>query len=427
MSTQTPQAIPLAQAIDAPDLHWTKFFNGRLLTGADLDGEQRSNRAARMLLGQALGAGVVCGFDVELVRGSSSPTQPVLTVSCGLAVNRLGEALELATDATIALSAGAAGDAGPDTGFTVCQPGTPGSYTTATGVFVLTVCSASSSHGRAPVSGLGNGGASCNVDYDADGVQFQLVALAIDATLGEHPDLLRNRVAHLMFGTTDPARVSELVDPFAHGSSRYGLLDYLPTDCIGPDCVPLAVLHWDTTGVTFVDRWAVRRGIVAAIVADRWPTLTGDRRRAEADAMFLQFEDQIEELLPTLTSPQTAVASTSFAYLPPAGLLPINTPGGAPGFDPATFFGAQASRDIAEIDAALIRALVHESFWHEPIEVGSAERIQLYVIRENEAAVASGAADQAALLFAKHTLPYRGIARFGKARFERSRFAPRVI
>jgi hypothetical protein len=424
MSTQ---ATPLKQAIDAPDLHWPKFFNGRLLTGADLDDEQHANRAARRLLGRAIGTGVACGLDVTLATASASATNPVLSVTCGLAVNRLGDALELANDATIALSADPAADTTADTGFTVCQPDAPGSYSTATGLFILTVCPASSSHGRAPVSGLGDGNGWCNVDYNADGVQFELVALAVDPTLGDKPELLRNRLAHLMFGTTDPARLSELVDPFAHRSSRYGLLDYLPADCIGKDCVPLAVVHWDTTGVTFIDRWAVRRRITSAIAADRWPTMIGDRRRAEADAMFLQFEDQIEELLPTLASPQTAAASTYFAFLPPAGFLPINTQGGAAGFDPATFFGTQASNDVAEIDADLVRALLHESLWHEPIQVGSAERIQLYLIHENESAVASGAATQAALLFAKHALPYRGIARFGKARFDLSRFAASII
>ena len=59
--------------------------------------------------------------------------------------------------------------------------------------------------------------------------------------------------------------------------------------------------------------------------------------------------------------------------------------------------------------------------------LGSEERIQLYLIHENEAAVAAGTASQAALVFAKHTLSYRGIARFGAAKFGRSRFAPRVI
>lgn len=426
MSGAASQTTPLEQGIDAPDLQWPKFFNGRLLTGSDLDGEQRANRSARQLLGRALGAGVACGLDVTLAAGLSSPTQPVLNVACGLAVNRRGDALELASDVKIALSVDPTAASTSDSGFTVCSPSGE-IYSASTGVFLFTIAPSSSGRGRAPVSGLGNGEASCNVAYNVDGVKFGLVALNVDSSLGEQPELLRNRLAHLMFGSADAARLSELIDPFAHGSSSCGLLDRLPGGCVADDCVPLAALQWTADGVTFVDRWAARRRIAAPIAADRWPTLIGDRRRAEAEAMFLQFEDQAEELLATLSDPTSVSAATYFSLLPAAGLLPINTPGASAGFDPATFFGSQASRDIAEIDAVMVPALLHESLWHEPIVVGGDERIQLYLIRENRLAALTGAARQAALLFAKRTLPYRGIARFGVARVGLSRFAPRVI
>jgi hypothetical protein len=426
MSTSAPQTTPLSRAIDDPDLRWTKFFNGRLLTGADLDGEQRSNKAARRLLGRSLGPGVACGLEVYVAPGLGSATQPVLKIGCGLALNKLGDVLELDADTTIALSADPSSGAASDTGFTVCQPG-EGSYTGTTGLFLLTIGPCSSSYGRAPVSGLGNGGGACDVDYNVDGVQFQLIGLAVDPSLGDEPDLLRNRVAHLIFGTIDPARLSEVVDPFSHSSASYGLLDRLASGCLSDDCVPLALVHWTADGVTFLDRWAVRRRITAPIAADRWPTLIGDRRRAEAEAMFLQFEDQIEELLAASTAPQSLAASTAFGFLPPAGVVPIATGGGTRGCDPATFFGAQASTDVAQIDAVLVPALIHDSLWHEPIAVGSAERIQLYLIRDNQQAVEAGIATHAALVFAKATLSYRGIARFGVARFGRSRFAPRVI
>lgn len=428
MSTSAPQATPLGQAIDAPELRWTQFFNGRLLTGADLAGEQLSGRAARELLGRVVGSGVACGLDVALAPGLGSATQPVLKVGCGLAVNKLGDVLELGTDTTIVLSTDPASPTSTDEGFTVCQP-TGTAYSGTTGLFLLTLASASSAHGRAPVSGLGNGDAACNVDYKVDGVKFQLVQLVIDTSLADHPDLMRNRIAHLMFGTVDPARLSEMIDPFSHGSSTYGLLDLLPANCVGDDCVPLALLRWTAEGVVFLDRWAVRRRIAAPIAADRWPTLIGERHRAEAEAMFLQFEDQIEDLLAASPAPASVAASSYFAFLPPAGIVPVATTGGSPGFDPPTFFGNQASADVAEIDAALVPALIHDSLWHEPIPVGGSapERIQLYLIRENEQAVAAGSVTQAALAFAKWTLPYRGIARFGKARFARSRFAPRVI
>ena len=41
------------------------FFNGRLLTGEDLTAEQKSNRVAHSLLGQAVGSGVAYGLEVS--------------------------------------------------------------------------------------------------------------------------------------------------------------------------------------------------------------------------------------------------------------------------------------------------------------------------------------------------------------------------
>jgi hypothetical protein len=82
-----------------------------------------------------------------------------------------------------------------------------------------------------------------------------------------------------------------------------------------------------------------------------------------------------------------------------------------------TFFGVQASHDGATIDASLVPPLLHEGLSHEPIEVGGAEPIQLYLLWESELALQAGTSTQAALVFAKHTVPYRGTRRYGYARF----------
>jgi hypothetical protein len=418
----------LTDAIIAPELRWAKFFNGRLLTGADLDGEQRSNRAARRLLGQAIGAGVAYGLEVAVAPGLGSAVQPVLLVGAGLALNRFGDALELGADTTLALNAGPApGTEGPDQGFTVCRPLAPGVYTASTGAFILTVGPSSTATGRVPVSGLGNDAASCNVAYNLDGVQFRLVRIELDQSLDAAPSLLRNRLAHLVFGTTDDARLSAVVEPFAHAAGSYGVLDQLPPGCIGDDQVPLALLHWTSAGVEFLDQWTVRRRVVKPISGPAWPTLMGDRRRAEAEAMFMQFQDQIEDLLAAVPAASNVVASTYFDYLPPVGLLPAVTSGTNTGFDPFMFFGAQASTEIAAIEGESVAALLHEGLWHEPIAIGSSERVQLYEIRENAQAVTADPAVQAAVVFAKHSLRYRGVARVATARFGSSRFTSRVI
>src|SRR5580700_2731797 len=79
------------------------FFNGRLLTGEDLTAEQQSNRAARNLLGRAIGSGVVHGLGVTESVKFSNVQAPVLTVSKGLAINHRGAPLLLTDDTDIAL------------------------------------------------------------------------------------------------------------------------------------------------------------------------------------------------------------------------------------------------------------------------------------------------------------------------------------
>ncbi len=143
--------------------------------------------------------------------------------------------------------------------------------------------------------------------------------------------------------------------------------------------------------------------------------------------MFLQFENQLEDLYGGATDPASIVADQNFWFLPPAGMLPI-LGGSAPrGFDASTFFGTHATRDVAMTEAALLRSLFHDSLSYEPIDLRDSRPIQLYLILENFNAVQSGLVQQLALVFASTTLPYRGVARFGKARWNLSRFAPTPI
>jgi len=85
------------------------------------------------------------------------------------------------------------------------------------------------------------------------------------------------------------------------------------------------------------------------------------------------------------------------------------------GFDRDTFFGAQASDDVALLDAAHLPSLVRESFSHEAIPVDGSEMVQLYAVWENANAVAAGNVTQLALVFAKQTLRLRGSARYGSS------------
>src|SRR5262249_37671084 len=154
------------------------------------------------------------------------------------------------------------------------------------------------------------------------------------------PNLARNAVAYRCFGYNDPAFAAYRADPSsAAPPAGYGLLDTLrPTQLTDCD-VPLAVLSWTATdGIRFLDRWSVRRGLTAPSPAGNWAPLHGGRRRAEAEAMFLQFQEHIAALRSTLPKPDTVVATQHFRYLPPVGLLPLKGGGAAAGFAWATFF-----------------------------------------------------------------------------------------
>ena len=55
------------------------------------------------------------------------------------------------------------------------------------------------------------------------------------------------------------------------------------------------------------------------------------------------------------------------------------------------------------------------------------ERLQLYFAFENIQASAAGQSVTPVVIFASPRLPYRGVARYGFARWTQARYAPRVI
>ena len=81
-------------------------------------------------------------------------------------------------------------------------------------------------------------------------------------------------------------------------------------------------------------------------------------------------------------------------------------------------------------DGNLLRSLMHEATYHEPIKLADmsrTNRVQLYTVWENVQAFQAQQTNQLVLVFASHTLPYRGVARFRYARWHLSRFAPLVF
>jgi hypothetical protein len=406
---------------------FTAYFNGRLLSGEDLARDQDGNREARCRIGQAIGEGIAFGLELYETPGRSSATSPMLTIRPGVAINRKGQTLALRSPIDLTLVRGVSASPAPATSFVTCDQLQPGVYVVGEGVYVLMMTSAETGQGRAPVSGLGDTAGSCNVRSLVEGVQFRLVQPVIDPRLLADRAHLRNRVAAAALGLAD--RRVAFVDPMGLRSGAYGLVDALRAAGAATDCdVPLGLVHWTPSdGMTFVDMWSVRRRPARRGADSRWPLLHGDRVDAEAEATFLQFQEQIDDTVAGGEDLSAIAAIDRFDYLPPLGMLPTQI-GTRPGFDPLRFFGADMlPRDIAYTDGSLLRALLRDSFVHDPIDLSVRARVQLYLVFDNIQAAAAGQLVTAMLLFASSALPYRGVARFGFGRWAQSRFAPRVV
>lgn len=425
----------LTEAILDGGIYSINFFNGRLLSGEDLSQEHSANSEARRRLGLAGGDGVAFGLEVSESVDASTKAAPVVTVKMGLAVNRLGHTLSLAADTDVSLvnpestNTGTAAQAL----FATCLP--PGSYVAGAGVYLLTIAPAAGTQGLAPVSGLGNVAASCNARYNIDGAQFHLIPISLPVDMLQDSARLRNNLAYSCLGGRDILEDVFAANPLGFTLAQgYGLLDTLRAsrgaNCLIDDDVPLAMIYWTVDGgIVFIDLWSVRRRIVRPPFDTRWPLFVGDRRMSEVEAMFLQFQAQVSDISTNeLSAMESMVATDRFAYLPPAGFLP-SLGAGAEGFNPYTFFGSLISSNIEMIDGSQLRALLHESFYHEPIDLSDSSttnRVQLYTVWENVQATVNQQTDQLTVVFASHTLPYRGTARYGTAAFGVSRFTPYV-
>jgi hypothetical protein len=395
MADQTTRIKLLGPVLDQ-GIRNTNFFNGRLLTAADLQTEQDADRSHRAQLSQAIGHGVVTGLVVTLLDDGSGGGAPVVRVSGGLALNRCGQALALPTAAEVVLSS-QADPLPPDAGlFAPCvrPPSAPG---TDRGVFLLVLSPSSGYREQAPRRDIGpdasvNG---CGPRYTVEGVSFRLetfdpsvlkpeapATVAADLAVKDRTDaaglsLHRNLLAHLCFGTESLASFAG--DPFrpaAGGASpfdAYGAVDALRAAGGLTDCeVPLALIFWPASGVKFLDAWSVRRRVIPPLVGDPWPPHVGQRRLAEAEAVFLQFQDQVRDLLGR-PSPGAVTARDHFGFLPPAGYLPVSKGE----FTLNAFFNG-LTVNSQTLDRAFLRLLVQQSWYLDPINLASPPALRVY-------------------------------------------------
>ncbi|UVO51111.1 hypothetical protein M0208_11485 [Sphingomonas sp. SUN019] len=391
--------VALQQPFGTDAIRTVNFFNGRLLTGADMSREQAARREADARIGLALGDGIASGLEVTFKGNTAPGLRPAAAVEPGVAVNRLGTTLCLKQPITLSL------DRPPPPGesnvaclFDDCAPVADGDYVAAAGLYLLTIAPAFASEGRAQVSGMGDASPRCATDATVEAVQFRLIEIRAEV-LGVSPAAsdFRNRVAYRAFGAgVGPAWPSDLLgsdprdDDLIETMRRYGLND---------SEVPLALIAFDSDGHLFTDNWSVRRPICPRDADSVVANLSEPRRVALGRAMFRQFQDEIAQ-----THGLTAVvAKDRFAFLPPAGLLP-----GLSDAQAAAFFAGLTARGPLHIDASAVEPLLRESFAAPAIDTDSAHAIWLYRIAQTRMA-----ADRAdILLFASGHLPYRGDARF---------------
>jgi hypothetical protein len=438
------------------------FVNGRVLTAEDMTAERTATLQRQRLMGNCVGDGIASGLEVTLSAGSVAYGQQVVHITAGVAVNRNGDVLQLAADTDVTLAA-TLPSASVNGLFAACAP--PQTQLTNPGIYLLTVLPASGYQGQAPVALLNSSGVatSCSSRYTTAGVQFRLSLVTLASTgTGVQPALyalanqvqtqlnsgtsaatlapqlsqLRNGLAYACFGIDQLEAYSANPFIFLSQTPSFGLVDQARSAGTLTDCeVVLALLYWTPGGVQFIDLWSVRRRIAQESVSQQWPLFVGDRRRSQAEAMFLQFEEQTQSLLATASNPAAITADAYFMFLPPAGILPVTGDGitavtgtpSLPAFDTPAFFAAHASKDIATTDGDLLREIFSSALDHDPVQLANIGEIQLYLVWENLQAVNQGAATPLAILFASPALPYRGIARFGTAKWSLSRFAPRVI
>ena len=415
----------------------TNFFNGRLLSAEDLTQEQRARKEALKQFGAALGEGVVHGLEVEAIVGGSSATEPVVTVKQGLAINREGRALELKQPVEVSLLRGASNDtsgAGSSADFGACAP--PGSvYVSGTGVYLLVISEATGREGRAETSGLGGVTSSgCEAKRLVEGVRFRLLRLAVPDTDLENTtgkrQRLRNRVAHHCFGTTDTQAVPFRDYPFAVPAAGYGLIDKLRPQFLTDCDVPLAVIHWrDGEGIRFVDVWSARRRPTRSAQPVRWALGVGDRRAAEGEAMFLQFQEQLDAL--RAVNPQALKAREHFHYLPPTGVVPLGS-ASFPGFKQATFFEGVTVREVVtHVEGARVQALLRLGFAFPPVTFlpttpsSTDPFVWVFKVRENQQALSAFGPTQEYLVFASGHMPDVSEPRFDASHWSFGNYALR--
>lgn len=426
--------------LDSPAPHGgietVRFFNGRLLSGADMGREQAAQAARDALLGRAMGAGVAYGLDVCQTAEDRAAEGAIVSVKAGLAISESGKLLHLATDQRLRLTrTSKTATTSSDTcifGTCVASDGTR--YASGEGLYLLVATPAKQEMGRAQVNGLPGDSVTCNVDRDIASVAFRLIEIRphLYGAMVQSDAAFRNNIAYMCLGSG--VRAEWPVNLTARTRRDDDLVVRLREYGLTADDVPLAVVAFmvdgsaatDILDIRFLDMWAVRRPCTPtdphSSTHPALSSLAAPRRIAAGRAMFEQFQDHLAELRRNVAAFASATARRHFPQLPPVGILP--------GMDEAAakaFFGGMTVRGKVHINAAQVEPLIRESLSAPAIRSGSNEVVWLYAVAENLIEGAKATVDATRpnpyLIFAAGNLPYRADARFNLHRWNYANFA----
>lgn len=419
--------LELQQPLTADGIRSVNFFNGRLLTGRDLTREQQARREADTRLGLARGDGVAFGLDVVSDGQPPPPALPVVSVTPGLAISRTGRTLRLGRKVTINLARRFEAPAA-DRLFGDCTPIVGGSYIAGAGVCLLTIAPAELPEGRANSNALDPANVRCATDVTVEGVQFRLILIrrAAYAGLDTGAETFRNELAYRCFGAgIDAAWFGDLLRAASRGDDL--LETARQSEELTDEDVPLALLFLaGAEELRFIDVWSARRPLAEAGGA-ALPSLARPRRIAVGEAMFRQFQQQVDELATPGAGLGSVTAASHFRYLPPAGLIPVRADAPGESVEATRFFAGMTIRGPAFLNAAQLEGLIRESVVFPRIDVRSGEMIWLYRIRENHQPPAAPGPPPARLpgyvVFASGHLPYRANARYDLAYFDYANYA----
>ncbi len=382
------------------------FFSGRLLGADDLRQEQNAVSQRDRWLGTALGAGVAHGLRVERVAAGKDLAANLLRIEAGLALNGCGEPLALDRSLHLRLApAVAASGAG---GFAPCGSEAGFVMDRGEGYYLISLAPAVGLSGeKAQEVGRDGQLIACGARWRLEGISLQvdkIPAAALPSALRTPPpsnpaalSLARSLLAQRCLGDAVGATVLGLpADDLLHSAQL-----------AAAERVPLAVVAWNSAGIAFVDRWAVRRSPSPEADPLYWPP--GEHRAAQAEAMQRQFQEHLADLLAGGST--TLVAGDWFVRLPAVGILPrVDSEAG---LNAKTFFAGLPTRALFLARAALEK-LLRDGMAYPPIDLARkpAELIWLYQLVE----------DRSVLVFASGHLPPANPARFDLARYNAARY-----